>query len=236
MTHFQKARAQEIDYHATLYRKTLLFEPGTWLAKPVKAVMEQLLEFDEGERLDVLDLGCGIGRNSIPMAQLLKRNAGGTIVCVDLLPIAIQKLEQYAEQYDVRSMLQTAVADVEHLAIERDTYDYIVACSCLEHVSGRDAFAAVVKRMMQGTRPGGINCLQMSTSVIESDVELGAARQGMIELYLDTEEAVRMLRDLYRDWEIRIERWIPQSIVEQKNGRVIEFRGNWLTFAARKGG
>ncbi|WP_308636400.1 class I SAM-dependent methyltransferase [Paenibacillus silvisoli] len=234
MTHFQEARAQEIDYHEKLYRETPLFEPGTWLAKPVSAVMELLRQFEPSERVDVLDLGCGIGRNSIPMAQLLQRQAGGSIVCVDLLPLAIERLEKYAEQYEVGDMIRTAAADVEHYEIDRHAFDYIVVCSCLEHVSTLAAFEAVVKRMMQGTRAGGTNALLINTEVTEYDLESGMEHPGMIELHLRTDETVLLLRELYADWDIVIERWMPQSIVEHKNGRAIEFKGRWLTFAARK--
>ncbi|SDX63462.1 bifunctional 2-polyprenyl-6-hydroxyphenol methylase/3-demethylubiquinol 3-O-methyltransferase UbiG [Paenibacillus sp. CF384] len=233
MNHFGEARKQETEYHEVFYRETELFTPGTWLAKPVKTVMNLLQDFTQGEPIHVLDLGCGVGRNSIPIAQVVKP-AGGSVVCVDLLPIATQKLEQYANQYEVQSVIQPVVADVEHYEIAQHAYDYIVACSCLEHVSNLAAFQAVVKRMIRGTREQGINCILINTEVVEYDMELDEQRPGVIELPLKTDETIHLLKELYRDWDIRIVRVIPQCIAEKKNGRAIEFRGNWLTFAAQQ--
>ncbi|MBP3964673.1 class I SAM-dependent methyltransferase [Paenibacillus lignilyticus] len=233
MNHFAEAREQETKYHEAFYLETELFAPGTWLAKPVKTVMNLLQELGTNEPIHVLDLGCGVGRNSIPIAEAVQP-AGGSVVGVDLLPVAIEKLEQYAAQYGVQSVIRSVVADVEQYEIPPYAYDYIVACSCLEHVSDLAAFQAVVNRMIRGTKDRGINCILINTEAAEYDVELGSQSPGVIELPMKTEETIHLLRALYRDWEIRIVSVIPQSIAEEKNGRAIEFRGNWLTFAAQQ--
>ena len=138
MDKFTKARAVEIDYHERFYQETALFESGTWLSKPVKVILESLELFNL-KGMQVLDLGCGVGRNSIPIAQRIKAD-NGKVTCIDLIPSAIEKLLEYAEQYEVKVEIVTEIADVEFYEIKQSYYDYIIACSSLEHVSSEDAF------------------------------------------------------------------------------------------------
>ncbi|REE66635.1 methyltransferase family protein [Paenibacillus taihuensis] len=234
MSSFSEARMQEVAYHEQLYKTTALFEPGTWLAKPVAVVLELLEELPtimDGVR--VLDLGCGIGRNSIPVAQRIQAD-GGSVVGVDLLPIATQKMLQNAARYNVQVAIHAEVSDVEFYEIEPNAYDYVIACSCLEHLPSRAAFETVVKRMIAGTKENGIHCLLLSTEVSEQDHLTGETWPGRIELNLATEEAIQLLSELYQEWDVLITRHVPQSVGELKNGRKIEFKSNWLTFAARK--
>ncbi|QWU14848.1 Methyltransferase domain-containing protein [Paenibacillus sophorae] len=224
MTDFIKARKKEMSYHEQFYRDTALFEPGTWLSKPVKVVMNMLPRLDLNKKVRVLDLGCGVGRNSIPVAHRIQ----------DLLPVAIDKLRTYAEEYKVNEIIHTEVADAEFYQIKPGHFDYIIACSCLEHVSSIAAFRSVIQRMINGTKHNGIHCILMSTEVMEYQIETGEETEGEIELNLKTEEAFNTLRELYIDWEILIQRVVPQTINEHKCDKEIEFRSNWLTFAARK--
>ncbi|WP_339218461.1 class I SAM-dependent methyltransferase [Paenibacillus sp. FSL W7-1332] len=230
---FNRARQKEILYHETLYEETVLFQPGSWLAKPVQTVLDhlELLSFHETR---VLDLACGVGRNSIPVAQRILA-ANGQVVCVDLLPSAVEKLRQYAVLHGVSSNLEAIVADVEHYDIAVDTYHYVIACSCLEHMSSEDAFVSKIEQMKAGTVHQGIHCIMMSTEVKEIDQETGLEEEGLIELNLSADRAFSMLDDLYSEWEILTRRQVQQDIQEVKDGRDILFRSQWITFTARKG-
>ncbi|MEF3309843.1 class I SAM-dependent methyltransferase [Paenibacillus sp. GYB004] len=96
-----------------------MFKPGSWLHKPVRAVMETmaLVTSSDGPKT-VLNLGCGVGRNSIPIASRLQ-GRGGKVVCVDILQSALDKLHEYGEQYGVRSSLDTRLLDIGDLAQKR---------------------------------------------------------------------------------------------------------------------
>ncbi|MCR8845873.1 class I SAM-dependent methyltransferase [Paenibacillus sp. SC116] len=240
MNTFKQARTAEIEYHEQFYKQTELFVPGTWLSKPVQVVLdclEKLLEENSqhGTAFRVLDLACGVGRNSIPIAKRI-REQQGTVVGVDLIPSAIDKLLDNAEIYGVGGQIEGVVADVEYYSILPVSFDFIVSCSCLEHMSSEEAFRTVVGRMIEGTRAGGMNCILLSTEIMEVDQATGASLAGVIELNLRTDEAFGILQELYEDWDIQLESHLSQSIQEHKEGRNIEFKSNWLTFVARKKG
>ncbi|MFE0559864.1 class I SAM-dependent methyltransferase [Paenibacillus sp. NPDC058910] len=231
---FNRAREKEISYHETLYEEAVLFQPGSWLAKPVQTVLDhlELLPFHE---VRVLDLGCGVGRNSIPVARRIQA-VNGKVICVDLLPSAVDKLRQYAELHGVSSNLEALVADVEHYEITEDTYHYVIACSCLEHMSSEEALVSKIKQMQAGTVEQGVHCILMSTEVKEIDQETGLEEAGLIELNLSADKAFSILDELYSEWEILTRRQVQQDIQEVKDGRDVLFRSQWITFTARKGG
>ncbi|ACT02569.1 class I SAM-dependent methyltransferase [Paenibacillus sp. JDR-2] len=229
---FHRARTEEMKYHEKFYAEHELFAPGTWIAKPVKAIMDTFALLDPYQ-MRVLDLGSGVGRNAIPIAQAIKAN-NGKVTAVDLLPSAVAILQENAEKYDVINHLEAVVADIEHFQIPAESYDYIIACSSLEHVSSADAFRRVVARMIEGTRSRGIHAILMSTQTEELDYSTGVVSEGLIELNLSTDEAFHLLRECYSGWEIVLERVIPQAVQEIKYGKSIEYRGNWLTYIVRR--
>ena len=228
---FNCARQKEILYHETLYEETVLFQPGSWLAKPVQTVLDhlELLSFHE---MRVLDLACGVGRNSIPVARRIQA-ANGQVVCVDLPPSAVE-LRQYAVLHGVSSNLEAIVADVEHYEIAVDTYHYVIACSCLEHMSSEDAFVSKIEQMQAGTVRQGIHCIMMSTEVKEIDQETGLEEEGLIELNLSADRAFSILDELYSEWEIFTRRQV-RGYSRSEGWERRTFRSQWITFTARKG-
>ncbi|OZB97726.1 class I SAM-dependent methyltransferase [Paenibacillus sp. XY044] len=232
--HFEEARASEAEYHQRFYEDNDLFEQGTWMAQPGAVVMEMLERLLQHRRdAQVLDLGCGIGRNTIPVAERL-RGTRSRVIGVDLLEDAAAKLKKNAAEFDLQELVESEAADVEHYLIEADTYDYIIACSALEHTSSRSALEKVLDQMKRGTRVGGIHCITMSTDVEEVDRVTGEIRKGLIELNLAQQDTMKLLQRHYREWNILIEQVVPQSIEEVKDGRSIDFRCSLITFAAQK--
>lgn len=68
-----KIRAAEAKSHTEAYTKFELYTPGSWLAKPIKTVLDLLPLFDHYTEFRGLDIGSGIGRNCIAVAQYLKK-------------------------------------------------------------------------------------------------------------------------------------------------------------------
>ena len=228
MTNFELARTEERLYHEKFYSETKLYEAGSWLAKPVKSIMDALTLVTNNP-INILDLGCGVGRNSIAMA---KHPHVSRVVGVDLLDIAITKLQENARAYHVDDHIQGIVADVEHYEIN-DKYHFIVACSCLEHLSSEKAFIDKTKQMINATEPMGINCILMSTEVIEYDLATQIKNKGRVELNLSTSHTFELLEELYKDWTIINKKSVLQRMEEQKAGRHIMYESNWITFIAQ---
>ncbi|MBT2576946.1 class I SAM-dependent methyltransferase [Bacillus sp. ISL-8] len=205
MNRIDYIRQEEKKYHALCYEQYKLFEVGSWLYKPVKTVMDMLNYLEEQKDLQILDLGFGVGRNSIPIAQKIM-NSGGTVTCVDLLNSALMKLQVYSKEYGVFEYIKTEQAAIEDYYIAPNTYDYIIAVLSLEHVRSIDDFKKVLHTMKKGTKSGGINCLIVNSNIQEIDLETGEELDALIEINLSTEEMIRTLKSVYNEWkEVKVE-------------------------------
>lgn len=63
--HLLQIRESERKSHIEMYSNSELFKEGSWLRKPIKTILNLLPEFKDYKELNVLDLGCGVGRNCI---------------------------------------------------------------------------------------------------------------------------------------------------------------------------
>ncbi|OJE11379.1 methyltransferase [Bacillus cereus] len=205
MNRIDYIRQEEKKYHDLCYEQYKLFEIGSWLYKPVKTVMDLMDHFEGQNNLQVLDLGSGVGRNSIPIAQKL-RNTSGTVTCVDLLNSALTKLQTYSKEHDVFEVIKTEQAAIENYHIDSNAYDYIVAVSSLEHVKSEENFKNVLHSMKKGTKNGGINCLIINSNIQEIDLKTNEELEALIEINLPTEEIIRLLKSIYKGWkEVKVE-------------------------------
>ncbi|MEC0127937.1 class I SAM-dependent methyltransferase [Paenibacillus pabuli] len=231
---FEAARKAEAGYHSNFYQNNELFASGTWMSRPMPMVMDMLERLlAHKKELRVLDLGCGVGRHTIPIAQRLGET-NSEVIGVDLLDEAVDGLRTYAKEYQVDHMVQAEKADVEHYEVKPDHFDYIAACSCLEHVSNKQALVGAIERLQAGTRTGGIHCITMSTSVEEKEINTGREIEPLIELNLPTAEAIALLENAYTDWNILLQEHVTQTIEEEKYDEPTQFRCELLRFAAQK--
>ncbi|MEC0228375.1 class I SAM-dependent methyltransferase [Paenibacillus alba] len=196
----QRIRQEEKQYHEACFEQHRLYAKGSWLDKPIPLVMQLIEKLDNERPLAFLDLGCGVGRNSIPLAQRLKPSIG-RIHCVDLLDLALEKLQVYSHEFNVDPLISTEQADISSYEIPPDTYDYIVAASSLEHVKSEESFNKVLRRMAEGTKPGGINFIMMNTNIEEFDQRTGQKRETYIEVVMSQERALASLQAKYTGWE-----------------------------------
>ncbi|MEB9303881.1 class I SAM-dependent methyltransferase, partial [Bacillus cereus] len=205
MNRIDYIRQEEKKYHGLCYEQYKLFEIGSWLYKPVKTVMDLMGHFEGQNNLQVLDLGSGIGRNSIPIAQKI-RNTSSTVTCVELLNSALTKLQTYSKEHDVFEVIKTEQAAIENYHIDSNAYDYIVAVSSLEHIKSEEDFKNVLHSMKKVTKNGGINCLIINSNIQEIDLKTNEELEALIEINLSTEELIRLLKNIYKGWkEVKVE-------------------------------
>lgn len=203
-------RKAEAESHTQAYTSHSLFSPGSWLAKPVKTVMELLPLFEGYTQFAALDLGSGVGRNSIPVAQHFS-GIPCRVECVDILELAIAKLNENAQQYEVENCIRGIVSSIDDYEIAADSYDLILAVSALEHIASQSAFEKKLTEIRDGLRPGGIACLIVNSGVVEHDKATGQALPPQFEVNLPTSQMQELLEKTFAGWKV-----IKHTIVHQK--------------------
>ncbi|GGA10741.1 methyltransferase [Paenibacillus marchantiophytorum] len=226
-------RDEERKYHEACYEQHQLFEPGSWLNKPVITVMDTLKAFDAYEELSVLDLGSGVGRNSIPIAQSLKSRSG-QVVCVDILEQALEKLKEYSDTYGVNSYISTHLSDIGDYEIKPEGFDYIITVSSLEHVASEQIFTDVIRKMVCGTKVNGINCLIVNTNCQEIDLLSGSLLEPMMEVNLATEKAANIFAEAYQGWDISYTTVKQLEFTIERNERPVLLKSDCITYVARR--
>jgi SAM-dependent methyltransferase len=191
-------RRETVRYHEDFYATHELFEAGSWLHKPSPFVMRSLAHLDTGRPLVAVDLGAGVGRHTIPVADRLPE--GSYVVAVDLLPLAAQRLHRNAEAAGVRDRVQAVVADLDSVALAPDSVDWLVSVSALEHATGLEMLERVLGGCQRATRTGGLNCLIIGTEKVEIDAA-GRSRPARVEFHLPAVDAEALLERMYADWE-----------------------------------
>lgn len=206
----KEIRKAEAESHTEAYTNHALFDPGSWLAKPVKTVLDILPLFEGYEEFRALDLGSGVGRNSIPVAQHFK-DIPCRVDCVDILELVIDMLNENAQRYGVAGNIQGMVSSIDDYEINADSYDLIMAVSSLEHIISRSAFEKKLYEIRNGLRHGGIACLIVNSGVVEYDKATGQKLPPQFEVNLPTCEMQCLLEQTFSGWQIR-----KHTVVHQK--------------------
>ena len=103
------------------------------------------------EGLRILDIGCGGGLLSEPLARM-----GADVTGIDLAPSHIEGARQHAE--DNGLAIDYRIAAVEDLAAATERFDLVCAMEVVEHVANQPAFlkdAAGLVRPATDDRPAG---------------------------------------------------------------------------------
>lgn len=202
-------RMEEERSHKELYEKETLYAGESWLKKPVNTVMELLGQFDGRENFTALDLGCGVGRNAVAIA-LHFRGRDCQIDCVDLLPMAVEKLLENGKRYGVEDALRGVVSSIEAFPIREACYDLILAVSALEHAESEEALKTTLAGIAAGVKQSGLVCLIMNTAVKERDIQTGQEFPAQFEVNLPTKELKELLDGTFKGWEVLKETEVPQ--------------------------
>ncbi len=227
----KQIRESERQSHIEIYSNSELYKDGSWLRKPIKTVMDIIHFFKDYSELKVLDLGCGVGRNCIAVAQSFK-NIPCKIDCVDILDLAIDKLYENAKELGVDSSINGIVESIENYSIEENKYDLVLAVSALEHIDSEQSFLNKLSEIRKGIRSNGIVCLVINSDIKEKEKRTGKEIPAQFEVNLSTEKLQAVLDESFSDFEI-IKAAVSEQQYDIPRGDVIsDLKTKVVTFVA----
>lgn len=229
----ESIREAERKSHEEVYSTAKLFEKGSWLQKPVKTVLDILPLFEEYETLNVLDLGCGVGRNSIPIAQAFQK-AKCIIDCVDILEMAVDKLNFYSSEYGVSDRINGIVSSIDDFEIKKNGYDFILSVSSLEHINSENAFINKLYEICNGIKENGVVCLIVNSEVSETDKQSGKPLEPQFEVNLKTDKLVSLFQYVFNGWQVLKTTVVNQRYDIPRNDCIADLTTNVVTCVVRK--
>ncbi len=228
-----RIRESEKRSHTEIYTKEKLYQSDSWLQRPIKTVQELLPFFAAHKELRVLDLGCGVGRNSIYIAQQFKA-MDCSVDCVDLLEIAIEKLLENAAERGVSSQINGITQSIEAYKIHRNAYDLIMAISALEHIDSEVSFRKKLAEIRDGIREKGLVCLVINSNVTETCLATNKPLEAQFEVNLTTETIQAFLEETFSGWEVIKASVVPQQYDIPRESFTSRLNTNVVTYVARK--
>ena len=225
-----RIRESEKRSHTKIYTDENLYSSDSWLRKPIKTVREIVPVISGHENIRILDLGCGVGRHSIFLAQELNCK----VDCVDILDIAIDKLMDNAREYGVADNINGVADTIEHYAISKDSYDLILAVSALEHVEYEESFKDKLIEIRDGIKDKGIVCLIVNSEVKEKDQATGEDLEPQFEVNIPTIKMQEIIADIFREWTALKETVVPQKYDIPRDDIVSHLTTNVVTYVGQK--
>ncbi len=122
-------------------------------SRPSASLLEFTEELASGaehtRRLRILDIGCGAGRNSVPLAR-----AGHTVFGIDVARSMIEAAHEHAVEAGVSSRCTFRPGRMDALPLDEPGFDLIVAHGVWNLAESEETFRAAVAEAARLSRPG----------------------------------------------------------------------------------
>ena len=151
--------------------------------KPSPDVVLAASKLDKGSQ--ILDLGCGEGRNAIYLAQL-----GFAVTASDISKPGIDKLRDTAKELGLK--IGSSVCDMRNFDFS-ENYDLIISHSCFQYIP-RKEWKGLIEKMKKATNAGGLHVINIFT---DEEPEPEDQKGLMVGLFKKGE-----LAKSYHDWKI----------------------------------
>jgi len=145
-----------IDFHKNAERQG----PGS-TNETVKAL--GLIPLDHDKPLNVVDIGCGTGAQTLTLAQ----NLNGKITAVDLFPEFLEKLKRRSKEHETEHKIITLEADMKKLPFREEEFDVIWAEGSI-YLMG---FEEGIRQWKKFLKPGGYLAVSELTWLTETRPE-----------------------------------------------------------------
>lgn len=150
-----------------------------------------------------LDIGCGLGRHSIYMAE-----KGFNITALDLSEYGVDHLKKWADEKGLN--INTVVSDMLKLPFDDNSFDCIMAYNVIYHTDG-EGFKNIMKEIRRVLKPGGELFLTLISKgtwsyvfskgkVIDENTILrndNPAEDNVPHFYMDYMDII----NFFKDWE-----------------------------------
>ncbi len=123
-------------------------ENRDWWKRPVPEVLEFIDLQSPGERRNVLDLGCGLGRHAIAFAR-----AEFCVTATDASETAIGHLREWAQELGLA--IRAMTGDVLDDTLPTASFDIVLSYNVLYH-GYRDQFAQAIEHVHELLKPAGL--------------------------------------------------------------------------------
>ncbi len=134
----------------------------------------------------VLDLGAGNGRDAVYLAE-----HGAEVTAIDISSVGLELLRKKAAERGVN--IKIIESNLRDFDFKDKSYDAIV-CNFALHMFLRPFGPALVKKVQDHTKPGGLNAV----GVLMKEGDFYPKVLNKDRFFLDPNE----LKELYKDWEI----------------------------------
>jgi len=103
------------------------------------------------KRGNILDIGCGAGREAIALAK-----KGFEVVGIDIVPKMVLRAKETSKLHGVRDKIRFEVADVKYMDYDNESFNAVVMLeNMIEHIRGRNNRIKLLRRIKRVLKPNG---------------------------------------------------------------------------------
>jgi tellurite methyltransferase len=161
--------------------------PCFWGREPGSLVKKLMESLGSVRGLDVLDAGCGEGKNAAYLAQRGAR--------VRALEVSQRALDNARAAWRDTANIRWELGDARTIAVAPHSYDIVIAYGLLHCLPGSEEILALIARLQAATRNGGLHVICAFNGRRQ---ELAQAHPG----FNPCTPGHRLYVDAYRGWEM----------------------------------